>query len=67
MKNRIGDIMDKQYTLKDVIEAVEYEGFDYALADYCDWSSVKNKRFQQLYNQYLNVREELKSVIENGE
>lgn len=59
--------MDKQYTLKDVIEAVEYEGFDYALAGYCDWSSVKNKRFQQLYNQYLNVREELKNVIENGE
>lgn len=59
--------MDEHYTLKDVIEAVECEGFDYALVDYCDWSSVKNKQFQQLYNQYLNAREELKNVIENGE
>jgi len=59
--------MAKNYTLKDVMEAVEYEGFDYALTGYGDWSSVKNKRFQELYSQYLDIREELKSVIENGE
>lgn len=59
--------MKENYTLKDVADAVEYEGFDYALVDYCDWSSVKNKHFQKLYNKYLEVREELKDVVENGE
>ena len=42
-----------------LLEDIQYEGFDYALNYYDDYSEIPDPLFQELYKQYLDVRRKL--------
>lgn len=46
-------------SLKKLIEDIESEGFDYALAHYDDYSEIPSQEFQTRYKAYLQARHEL--------
>lgn len=50
-------------TKKELLEDIEYEGFDYALNYYADYSQIPDEKFQLLYKQYLSVRKELMEYL----
>ena len=54
--------MSKQ-TLQDVLDAVETEGFDYAMRFYSNWKDVDNEEFQQLYTKYIESANELENFL----
>ncbi len=55
--------MSYQYTFKNVLDAVENEGFEYAMVHYADWSSVKDEKFQELYTAFLNAHNNLEDYL----
>lgn len=55
--------MSEQYTFKNVLDAVENEGFEYAMVHYADWSSVKDEKFQELYTAFLNAHNNLEDYL----
>ena len=48
---------------KMVVEAIDGEGFDYAMFHYSDWKEVKDKKFHNLRKQYINATREIKKYI----
>lgn len=51
--------MSDRNTKKQLLEDIEYEGFDYALNDYADYSGIPDPIFQELYKQYKESRSKL--------
>ena len=41
--------------MKDVLYTVEDEGLDYAMCNYSDWSDIKDTKFHELRNTFLNT------------
>lgn len=52
-----------KHTLQDVLDAVENEGFDYAMRFYSNWEDVDNEEFQQLYTKYIDAAYELENFL----
>ena len=50
-------------TVKDVVEDIEYEGFDYALIHYSNYDDVHDEKFQELYQQFKKARKELAEYL----
>jgi hypothetical protein len=46
-----------------LLDDIEYEGFDYALVGYDDYSGVPDPIFQELYQAYLVARTQLKDHL----
>lgn len=44
--------------------AIENEGFDYALAHYSSWNNIDDKDFQQLKREYRGARKRLMEYLE---
>lgn len=55
--------MSDRRTVSDVIEDIEYEGFDYALIHYSDYSDVNDDKFQELYRQFKKARTDLAEYL----
>ena len=49
--------------MKDVLYTVEDEGLDYAMCNYSDWSDIKDTKFHELRNTFLNAKNELEQYI----
>jgi len=49
----------------DLAEAIEIDGYDYALMDYADWSDIPDPEFQHLYAAYKKAYEELRLFLIN--
>jgi hypothetical protein len=49
---------------KMVVEAIDGEGFDYAMIYYSDWKEVKDENFHTLRKQYINAKREIKKHID---
>lgn len=48
--------MSDRRTVADVVEDIEYEGFDYALIHYSNYDDVHDDKFQELYQQFKKAR-----------
>ncbi len=46
-------------TIAKLIEDIECEGFDYALAHYDDYSEIPDVHFQKLYKEFLFARKSM--------
>jgi gas vesicle protein len=57
------DIIDSKYDIS-VQDAVDKEGFDYALVGYHDWKGVKDIKFQTLYENYIKSRKSLSEYVD---
>lgn len=53
-----------EYTLEEVSCRIESEGLDYALRYYADWSTIKDEKFQQLYQNYVAAANEIEEYLE---
>ena len=49
---------------KMVVEAIDGEGFEYAMIHYSDWKEVKDEKFHALRKQYVNAMKEIKKYID---
>jgi hypothetical protein len=56
------NLVDTDYDIS-VKDAIEKEGFDYALNGYNDWKGVKNSTFQNMYEEYKKLRLQLDNNI----
>lgn len=56
------NLVDEDYDIS-VKDAIEKEGFDYALNGYNDWKGVKNSTFQNMYEEYKKLRLQLGNNI----
>jgi hypothetical protein len=63
MKRFIKEEYMSKHTLHDVLDAVENEGFDYAMRFYSNWEDVDNEEFQQLYTKYIDAAYELENFL----
>lgn len=50
-------------TFEKLAEDIEYEGFDYALVHYDDYSGIPDSDFQEAYKNFINAREKLVDVL----
>ena len=51
---------------KQLLEKIEWEGFEYALIFYSSWPEIKDPEFQHLLANYRNARAELAGYIGVG-
>jgi len=50
-------------TFEDLREAIEIDGFSYALIHYADWSDIPDPEFQRLYAAYSKADDELRAFL----
>ena len=64
LKKYIGskDIIDSEYDIS-VQDAIDSEGFDYALIGYNDWKGVEDNKFQTLYDDYKKSQKSLDKYV----
>ena len=67
LKKYIGskEIIDQEYDIS-VKDAIDSEGFDYALEGFNDWKGVDDNKFQNLYEDYKNSRKSLSKYVGLG-
>ena len=46
-----------------VLDAIEAEGFHYALVDYSNWDDVKDAKFHELLKKFQDASSELSKYI----
>jgi len=46
-----------------ILEAIECDGFDYAMVYYSDWSDIEDKQFSKLHSAFIDARDELGSYL----
>jgi len=56
------DLKDDKYD-SNLNDAIDKEGFDYALNGYNDWKGIKDDKFQELYSAYKKSRKTLSEYI----
>jgi hypothetical protein len=44
-------------------EAIEIDGFDYAMTSYSDWEEIDDDRFQELLRSFIEARQELADYL----
>lgn len=42
---------------------IDYEGLDYCMIHYSDWSEVKDRKFHKLRNAYIKASKDLEDYI----
>lgn len=55
--------MAREHTLAYVLDCIEHEGFDYAFTCYSHFEQVKDEKFHDLRNKFLNARDELAEYL----
>ena len=56
---------DEKENFRRVNYRMKEEGFHYCFDGYSDWSEIKDEKFQELRENYLNSVIELKNYIKN--
>lgn len=49
---------------KTICQAINNEGFDYALRHYSNWDEIKDDEFQQMLLEYLQLVERIEDYID---
>lgn len=49
----------KKSELKEIQQIIDNEGFDYTFANYSSFSDIKDEKFHELRNEFLNARAKL--------